>query len=119
MPVVENSENPACKVVGTLRVPGSAHGVFGLQGTDEDEIGKVANLPAEKSWRPTGRQLGRQLSLGKIESYVRKSSWRPTGRHLPAEKLPANWPAIDVEDKRHHGESCGGVFLLPGLETCG
>src|SRR6516225_10925966 len=40
MPVVENSENPVCKVVGTLRVPVPAHGVCGLQCAGSSPFGR-------------------------------------------------------------------------------
>jgi hypothetical protein len=48
--------------------------------------------PNGKSCRPSGRQLGRQLSPREIWTYGEKSGWRPTGSHPAGEKLPAKWP---------------------------
>jgi len=46
-----------------------------------------------KSWRPSGRQPGRQLSPRDIWTYGENASWRPTGRHQAGQKLAATWPA--------------------------
>jgi len=85
MPVVENSQNPACKVVST-------HLVCGLQGTDEDETGKVANLPAEKlpaNWPSTWPSTFSKGRMGLRRKIELAANWPPSA----GAKLAANWPA--------------------------
>ena len=40
-----------------------------------------------KSWRPSGPQLGRQLSPSEIWTYGEKPRWRPTGRQFQDRSL--------------------------------
>jgi hypothetical protein len=48
---------------------------------------------AGKSWRPTGRQLGRQLSPREIWTYGTRNELAANSAPTALEKLAANWPA--------------------------